>query len=95
MVSLIPEEYKINGNKFVMKDSLNTEYVVEWNEKISKPTILEYKNPNKVNEDINKMKHLWGFKSSDTNKPLNSEQKVNENNYLSGFINKVKDLEKK
>lgn len=95
MISLIPEEYKVHGNQFVMKDSLNTEYVVEWNDKTSKANILEYKNPSKVNEDINKMKHLWGFKSSDTNKPLNSQQKVNENNYLSGFINKVKDLEKK
>ena len=44
MISRIPDEYKVEGKKFIMEDKNNTEYLVEWSEE---PKIL---NTTKSNE---------------------------------------------
>jgi len=65
MKGLIPENYKTEGNIFLMTDG-NETYKVRWDEEIKEGTIISYKNQNRINEDMNKMKKLFNYNSSDT-----------------------------
>ena len=49
MLSKVPDEYKKNGNKFVMKDSYDNEYLVEWTNK--EPNVTKKTNMSLVNEE--------------------------------------------
>jgi len=96
MFSLIPEEYKVNGNKFYMKDASENEYLIEWNNNLKqKAVILEYKNEKKLNENMSRMKDLWNYNSSDTTKSLNEQERISEKQNIGNFIQKVKEISKK
>lgn len=66
-VTLIPENYKTDGNKFRMTDG-NEYYTIRWegDSKSGSPTLLTYKNETLVKEDVSKMKHLYDYKSEET-----------------------------
>ena len=55
MKELIPENYKVNDNVFLMTDG-NQTYKVRWDESLSEATVLNYKNKNFINENVEKMK---------------------------------------
>lgn len=73
MLKRIPEDYKVDGNKFIMKDSKGNEYLVE----CKKDTLCEgYIHTNvlghncgkqTINEALEKFNRLSGYKSSDYN----------------------------
>lgn len=85
MLKRIPDDYKVDGNKFVMKDSKGNEYLVE----CKKDALCEnYVHVNVLDkacatqsivEAIDKFYHLAGYKSSDYNKKV--EQLEESNNY--------------
>jgi hypothetical protein len=59
-LSLIPEHYKIEENKFMMIDPKGNEYLVEW--KNGKGETVDYSNKNKINEQLDRIKNLMNFK---------------------------------
>ena len=78
MMSRIPDEFKVEENVFRMKDKTGNEYIIEW--KNGKGVILSHKNKQGMNESIDRMKALMGYKSSDKYKTSTSNERLNEDN---------------
>lgn len=57
MLSKVPDDYKVEGKKFIMRDGQNNEYLVEWHEE---PIVT---NKTKINEEQNRIKELFNYKS--------------------------------
>lgn len=69
MIKKIPDDMKIDGNKFYMKDAVGNEYLVECvKDKVINDIIhtkvVDYKNKEKIDEAFKRMKELYGYKSS-------------------------------
>lgn len=70
MIKKIPDDMKIDGNKFYMKDSAGNEYLIECvKDKVLNDVIhtnvVDYRNKEKINESFKRMKELYSYKSSD------------------------------
>lgn len=81
MLKKIPDDMKIDGNKFYMKDSVGNEYLIECvKDKVVNDVIhtnvVDYVNKEKIDETFNRMKELYGYKS--TNNKQNSGKYENE-----------------
>ncbi len=73
LVDKLPNRVKVNETVFAVTDGEN-EYRLLWEGTRDGEAIITHeKNINIVNENINKMKHLWEFKSSDSNKKVIKE----------------------
>lgn len=75
MMKKIPDDMKIAGNRFYMKDSVGNEYLVECvQDKVINDVIhtkvVDYTNREKINETFDRMKELYGYKP--TNNVQNS-----------------------
>lgn len=88
MMSKIPDEYKKNGNKFIMRDSSNNQYLVEWS---SEPTVTKKVNMRLVNEQKERIKQLWGYKSAES-KTSTSSFRMQENNEFADMVKKARKL---
>ena len=88
MLSKIPDEYKKDGNKFIMKDSAKNEYLVEWS---SEPKVTKKLNMSLVNEQKERMKQLWGYKSAEANVST-SNFRLQEDKEFSDMVNKARKL---
>lgn len=88
-LKLIPESYKVDGKEFQITDGTET-YNIRWD--INEATVLIAENKNLINEDMNKIKHLMGFKSQDTLGTLKGEERLNENSSFTDVWNKTKNL---
>ena len=69
MMKKIPDDMKIDGNKFYMKDAVGNEYLVECVkdkaiQDLIHTKVIDYKNKEKINETFKRMKELDGYKSS-------------------------------
>ncbi len=91
MLTRIPDEYKTEGNKFIMKDSSDNQYLVEWHQK--EPMVTKKVNMTLVNEQKERMKQLWGYKSSEA-KTSTSSFRVQEDKEFSDMVNKARKLMK-
>ena len=81
MIKKIPDDMKIDGNKFYMKDSIGNEYLIECvKDKVVNDVIhtniIDYKNKEKMNEAFKRMKELYDYKS--TNNEQNSGKYENK-----------------
>ena len=90
MLKKIPDDMKINGNKFYMKDSVGNEYLVECVkdkviDDVIHTNVVDYVNKEKINETFNRMKELYDYKSS------NERTNVNENKMVGKMISESKD----
>lgn len=96
MLSRVPEEYKTDGNKFIMKDAADNEYLIEWivdtAKNISEATIISHKNQTQLNEDLKRINQLFEYKSSDFFNTTNAKTRITETNKLGNFINDVRKL---
>lgn len=73
LVDRLPERVKIDETIFAVTDGEN-EYRLIWEGQEDGEAIITHeKNVNIVNESINKMKHLWEFKSSNSSKKVVKE----------------------
>ena len=94
--SLIPEGYKTDGNKFLMKDKNDNEYLIEWhvnkNFNTGQAIILEEKHDKIVQENINKFKHLSNYNSANQMHETTAKSRVNENKNFALLINKTKEI---
>ena len=91
MMSRIPDEYKTEGNRFVMKDSADNQYLVEWH--TNEPMVTKKPNMKLVNEQKERMKQLWGYKSAEANMSTPSFR-IQEGKEFSDMINKARELMK-
>lgn len=71
--SLIPEDYKKDGNKFFMTDANDNDYIVECKEDKAfgyvTVEISKHQSDNEINEELERMKQLAGYDSKNFNKP--------------------------
>jgi hypothetical protein len=92
-IKLIPEHLKNDNQEFIMTD-LNETYHIRWEGNLNEgeAVVLSGENKKLVNEDIEKMKKLWGFDSKKTLGTLKPKDRVQENKEFNKIFGKTKDL---
>lgn len=90
---LIPETYRVDLKEFEMTDG-NETYNIRWEGSATEGrAIVESAcDANMVNEDIQKMKHLMGYKSKDTLGLLKGDERLTENATFRQIMDKTKSL---
>ena len=86
MLQRIPDTFKVEGKKFIMKDKVNNEYLIEWAEE---PKVLC---TSKVNEQKNRIKELFEYKSNV--QKSTSQTRLEENNKFNNMLDKARFLMK-
>ena len=89
MLSNIPDEYKKEGNKFIMRDGAKNEYLVEW--KSNDPQVTKKVNMSIVNEEKERIKQLWGYKSPEAH-TSSASFRLKENNEFGDMVNKARNM---
>ncbi len=79
-LKLIPESYKVDNKVFEMTDGVES-YRMRWEGTLNegKAVVLMASDKKMVNEDIQKMKHLMGYKSQDTLGTVKGKARIDEN----------------
>ena len=92
-LKLIPEGYRVDNKTFEMTDG-NETYRIRWEGNLSegKAVVLTASDKKMVNEDINRMKELFGYKSQDTLGLVKGNARINENKVFGDIWNKSKEL---
>lgn len=95
----IPDDYKFDGNKFIMADNTNVQYVIECKkdalvEEFIHTNIVKVINPNKINEEMARIKELSNYNSGSYNMQSTTKTRKMEDNKLSENLNRVKELMK-
>lgn len=92
-LNLIPESYKVDNRVFELTDG-NESYRVRWEGSLTegKAVVLLANNKEMVNEDMQKMKHLMGYKSQDTFGTLKGSERLTEDKKFGEIWNKTKSL---
>ena len=92
-LKMIPESYKVDNKVFEMTDG-NESYKIRWEGTLSegKATILTASNKTMVNEDMQKMKHLMGYKSEKTLGLVKGNARLDENAIFTDIYAKTKAL---
>ena len=95
LANKVPSRVKIDETTFEITDGDNTYRCIwEGDEKSGEAVIKNFKNTELVNEDIQKMKYLWGFKTSDA---ISTKKTITESgeDAFKRMYNKLKEDEKK
>lgn len=92
-LKLIPESYKVDNKEFEMTDG-NESYKIRWEGTISegRAIVLMASNNKMISEDIQKMKHIMGYKSQETLGVLKGNARIDENVAFNDVWNKTKTL---
>jgi hypothetical protein len=92
-LKMIPESYKVDNKVFEMADG-NESYKIRWEGTLSegRAVVLTASNKSMVNEDMQKMKHLMGYKSEKTLGLVKGNSRLNENSVFNDIYNKSKVL---
>lgn len=77
MKSRIPDEFKVEGNQFIMKDKNDVKYIVEWNS--NKANVIDYINERENAENMKQIKHLFNYNYSDYYKQSTVSNRLHEN----------------
>ena len=79
-LKLIPESYKVDNKVFEMTDGVES-YRMRWEGTLNegKAIVLMASDKTLVNEDMQKMKHLMGYKSQDTLGTVKGKARIDEN----------------
>ena len=86
MMQRIPDDFKVEGKKFIMKDKNCNEYLVEWAEE---PKVLC---TSKVNEQTNRIKELFEYKSNV--KHTTTQSRLTEETKFNNMLDKARSLMK-
>lgn len=91
----VPDDYKVDGNKFMMEDINGMEYIIE----CKKDECVDYIHTTivkvidtRIDEKIKRMNDLSGYKSKDYFVSTTCESRKVENSLLSENLEKVKQL---
>lgn len=92
-LKLIPEGYKVDNKEFEMTDG-NESYRFRWEGNLSegKAVVLLASDKKLVNEDITRMKQLFGYKSQDTLGLVKGNARIDENRIFGDIWAKTKNL---
>lgn len=90
---LIPESYKVNNKQFQMTDG-NEKYEIRWEGSLTegRAIILKASDKELMNEDMQKMKHLMGYKSEETLGNLRGAARLDENKKFNDIWGKTKNI---
>lgn len=88
MISRIPDEYKVEGKRFKVKDAGANEFIVEWSE--GEANILSYENKIKLNESIAKFNKLSSYNSKSQFSKTTAQSRMNENSEFTKILNNVR-----
>jgi hypothetical protein len=80
---------KVEGKKFIMRDKADNEYLVEWSNK--EPNVTKKVNMTLVNEQKNRIKELWGYKSAESMRTTPSFR-VQEGNEFKDMVDRARKL---
>jgi hypothetical protein len=72
-----------------MRDSADNQYLVEWHS--TEPNVTKKPNMTLVNEQKERMKQLWGYKSAES-KISTSSFRIQEDKEFSDMVNKARKL---
>jgi len=96
MLSRIPEEYKNDGQKIYMKDSIGNEYIVECtkSEKTGfvETNVVGYSNPKLLSEQKERIEQLFEYQSSKEFAPTTAKQRIEENQSFQDIMNLSRSL---
>lgn len=99
MLEKVPEEYKVDGNRFYMRDNTGTDYLVECEVdndfNYTSMKVINKINKNVVNEQLSRMKSLSSYNSSDYFNKTSAISREEETGRLSEMLERVKDFENK
>jgi hypothetical protein len=92
-LKLVPEGYRVNNKVFEMTDG-NETYKIRWEGSLNegKAVVLTAADKTLVNEDITRMKQLFGYKSHETLGLLKGKERLDENKVFSDIWSKTKTL---
>ena len=93
MLSMVPDEFKTSGNKFVMKDGKGNSYMVEWKEN-NKNTVTKMLNEEKVNAEMDRIKNLFGYVSKEYFSNTTAKSRLNEESKFPDMLNRARELMK-
>lgn len=85
-ISKVPDDFKVDGKKFIMRDKNENEFLIEWSEN---PKAV---NKTKINEQKNRVQELFNYKRMDSNTTCDS--RLNEDKQISDMLNKARKLMK-
>lgn len=66
LTSRIPDEFRVEGNRFLVKDNKNNEFLVEWT--CNKANIIQKTNKKELNEELQRIKDLFNYKQDNIKK---------------------------
>ena len=94
--SKIPEDFKVDGNKFIVRDASDSEYLVEWCEdkknKVSTGRILNERNLKEADKTLDRIAELMGYNSSSIYGRTSSKSVVNENKNVEDMLNNIRQI---
>lgn len=92
-LKLIPESYKTDKKEFEMTDG-NENYRIRWEGSLSegRAVVLKASDKKLVNEDIKRMKELFGYKPQDTLGTLKGNARLDENKAFTDSLKKSRIL---
>ncbi len=92
-LKLIPESYRTDNKVFEMTDG-NESYKIRWEGSLTegRAIVLVASDKNMVNEDIQHMKHLFGYKSQDTLGTVKGKARIDENQVFNDIWKKTRKL---
>lgn len=76
VISRIPDNYKVEGNRFIMKDMKNNQYLVEWHD--NGPDVTKKVNMQVVNEETERARQLWGYSPGNASQGTNPVLRCDE-----------------
>ena len=83
MLNRIPEEYKKDGQKIYMKDSVGNEYIVECTKSEAtgfiETNVVGYNNPKLLAEQKERIEKLFDYETSKEFAPTTAKQRIEEN----------------
>ena len=96
MLGLIPEEYKKDGQKIFMVDSVGNEYTVMCEDckgtNSIEVNVIGYNNQNVLNEQVERMNQLFGYDTKSVFTKQTPQERVNENDAFRDMMDMMKKI---
>lgn len=93
MLSKIPDNYKVEGNRFIMNDSDGTSYLVEWSN-VEKPVVEKRLSKKIVAEEVNRIKSLFSYDYSKRNQRSTVDSRLEEEKCFGSVLDKARKITK-